>query len=57
MMRGSNVCKYSVRQGNVIWMVDRESTIISNSKCKLKQAFSTIKTNATRKKYFKLDTA
>ena len=33
-------------------MLDRESTIIRNSKCKLKQAFSTIKTNATRKKVF-----
>ena len=52
MVRGRNVCKYSVRQGNVIRMVDRESTIISIRKCKLKQAFSTIKTNATRKKVF-----
>ena len=49
-MRGRKTfSKYSVRQGNVIRMVDRESTIISIRKCKLKQAFSTIKTNPTRK--------
>ena len=41
--------KYSVRQGNTGRMVDIESTIISIRKCKLKQAFSTIKTNPTRK--------
>ena len=52
MVRGRKVCKFSVRQCNEIRMLDRESTIIRNSKCKLKQAFSTIDTNSTRKKVF-----
>ena len=49
MMRGRNVCKYSARQGNVIRILDIESTIISIRKCKLKQAFSSNDTNLRRK--------
>ena len=53
MERGRKVlCRTVVKQGNTGIILDRESTIISIRKCKLKQAFSTIKTNATRKKVF-----
>ena len=53
MERGRKVlCRTVVKQGNTGNILDRESTIISIRKCKLKQAFSTIKTNATRKKVF-----
>ena len=44
--------KYSARQGNVIRMLDIESTIISIRKCKLKQAFSTIKTQILEERWY-----
>ena len=51
MMRGRNVCKYSVRQCNEIWMVNRESRIVRNSKYSMTTAYS-VDTNSTRKKVF-----
>ena len=51
MMRGRNVCKYSVIQCNEIWMVNRESRIVSNSKYRMTTAYS-VDTNSTRKKVF-----
>ena len=44
--------KYSVRQGNAGRMVERESTIFSFRKCKLKQAFSTNKTNSKQERWY-----
>ena len=53
MMRGRKTsCKYSVRQGNEIRMVDREYTIIRSSKYGIRTTFSTFDTNSTRKKGF-----
>ena len=51
MMRGRNVCKYTVIQCNEIWMVNRESRIVKNSKYRMTTAYS-VDTNSTRKKVF-----
>ena len=48
MMRGRNVCKYSVIQCNEIWMVNRESRIVRNSKYRMTTAYS-VDINPTRK--------
>ena len=53
MVRGRKLsCKYSIRQGNEIRMVDREYTIIRSSKYGIRTTFSTFDINSTRKKGF-----
>ena len=45
--------KYSVRQGNAGRMVDRESTIIRNSKYRMTTAHSVDINSQRKKRYFK----